>query len=663
MILDEITLENFGLYAGKQTLCLTPLNRDKPIVLIGGLNGVGKTTVLDALQLCLFGPHATPSNRGSLAYPEYLSRCIHRGSNAKDSGIEIKFRRKIEGEVEEFTLNRSWSYANGQSKERLEVTRNSNSEPSLSKNWASQVEEFFPANIANLFLFDGEQIQAYASPERSSILIRAAIHNLLGLDIVDQLEKDLIVYERQKRSEKKGDTTYASIENLQDELGQLQKRIDTKKQERAALRTHKLDRLERKLKEVQRDYQQLGGSLYDRREEIEEKWANAIKRINDSEVRMREFASSAAPLLLARKLLESIETRDRQEEQSQRALHVHHALKERDRNTLARLRDLSVPDDAIGSIKEFFDSDRANRKKLGARKSILNLPLNTRRELHSLMKDGMSHLKREAALLSETHNQLLERTRNIKMELENVPSPDTISALAEKQTQLKAKILRYESRYAALEEEIQRLTMEFERKSQSLAGLLEADTKRRIRNEDRSRILFHSSKVRNTLASFGRAVIARHVSRIEHLVLESYQQLLRKSALVTRLSIDTNDFSLSLVDRDGHTLKAERLSAGERQLLAIALLWGLAKASNRPLPTAIDTPLGRLDSGHRQHIVERYLPFASHQIILLSTDEEITGEYLKRLTPSIGRSYYLAYDDKRGETRIVPGYFETREAA
>ena len=139
--------------------------------------------------------------------------------------------------------------------------------------------------------------------------------------------------------------------------------------------------------------------------------------------------------------------------------------------------------------------------------------------------------------------------------------------------------------------------------------------------------------------------------------------MLRKSALVTRLSIDPSTLSLTLYGRDGNVLGAERLSAGERQLLAIALLWGLAKASGRPLPTAIDTPLGRLDSGHRMHLVERYLPFASHQVLLLSTDEEIAGEYLEKLNPWIGRTYQLSYDDEAGETHIRPGYFKAREAA
>lgn len=101
----------------------------------------------------------------------------------------------------------------------------------------------------------------------------------------------------------------------------------------------------------------------------------------------------------------------------------------------------------------------------------------------------------------------------------------------------------------------------------------------------------------------------------------------------------------------------ERLSAGERQLLATSILWGLARAARRPLPVVIDTPLGRLDSGHRRHFVDRYLPWASHQVLVLSTDEEIDEAHLERLRRRIGRSYRLDHDDESGCTTISEGYF------
>ncbi|MEM9492336.1 MAG: DNA sulfur modification protein DndD, partial [Myxococcota bacterium] len=152
-------------------------------------------------------------------------------------------------------------------------------------------------------------------------------------------------------------------------------------------------------------------------------------------------------------------------------------------------------------------------------------------------------------------------------------------------------------------------------------------------------------------------LVARNVKRIEKLILDSFRQLLRKKTLVSSMTIDPKSFSVELRDRNGDKLSPERLSAGERQLLAVSMLWGLARASGRPLPAVIDTPLGRLDSTHRSLLVERYFPYASHQVLLLSTDEEIDEHYFGRLRPHVGRSYLLDFDDRAGATSVREGYF------
>jgi DNA sulfur modification protein DndD len=82
-----------------------------------------------------------------------------------------------------------------------------------------------------------------------------------------------------------------------------------------------------------------------------------------------------------------------------------------------------------------------------------------------------------------------------------------------------------------------------------------------------------------------------------------------------------------------------------------------ARAAGRPLPLVIDTPLGRLDSVHRQHLIERYFPSASHQVLLLSTDKEIDEGGLDRLRNSVGHSYRIVFDKREGATRIEKGYF------
>ena len=92
MLLTELVLHNFGVYRGRHEVALAPPSADRPVVLIGGLNGAGKTTFLDALQLALYGHRARTSNRAQIGYDEYLRRCINRGVSQEDgAALEISF--------------------------------------------------------------------------------------------------------------------------------------------------------------------------------------------------------------------------------------------------------------------------------------------------------------------------------------------------------------------------------------------------------------------------------------------------------------------------------------------------------------------------------------------------------------------------------------------
>ena len=114
---------------------------------------------------------------------------------------------------------------------------------------------------------------------------------------------------------------------------------------------------------------------------------------------------------------------------------------------------------------------------------------------------------------------------------------------------------------------------------------------------------------------------------------------------------------MTLVSREGRYIPKAQLSAGEKQIYAIALLWALRAVAARPLPIIIDTPLGRLDSNHRQNLVEHYFPNASHQVIVLSTDTEIDETYFRELEPFISHAYHLVYDEGSESTHAEEGYF------
>src|SRR4051812_43667566 len=118
MILDELLLHNFGAYRGLHRAALTPVG-DRPIVLFGALNGSGKTTFMEAMQLALYGRAAAP--RGRLPYPEYLSRSINRFVSPEvGAGVELAFRYWVDGGLQAIRLKRTWHISGKAPKETFE---------------------------------------------------------------------------------------------------------------------------------------------------------------------------------------------------------------------------------------------------------------------------------------------------------------------------------------------------------------------------------------------------------------------------------------------------------------------------------------------------------------------------------------------------------------
>ena len=128
--------------------------------------------------------------------------------------------------------------------------------------------------------------------------------------------------------------------------------------------------------------------------------------------------------------------------------------------------------------------------------------------------------------------------------------------------------------------------------------------------------------------------------------------------MVERIHIDPATFAITLFNEAGHALSKQRLSEGEKQIFAISVLWGLARALAHPLPAIIDTPMARLDAAHRRNLVERYSPVASHQVIILSTDTEVDRHYYTSLQPHIAQSIPpLLRGTVQGDEASEEGYF------
>jgi DNA sulfur modification protein DndD len=163
-------------------------------------------------------------------------------------------------------------------------------------------------------------------------------------------------------------------------------------------------------------------------------------------------------------------------------------------------------------------------------------------------------------------------------------------------------------------------------------------------------------RVQNVLAEFRNSLVERKVKQVEVELTHCFNALSRKR-LPRMVSINPNTFQVTIRDDHDRAISKQELSAGEKQIYAISVLWALGKVSGRPLPMIIDTPLARLDRDHRALLGRQYFPNASHQVIILSTDTEIDSDFVPLLGNSIARSYELSFDSHSQCTQVKEGYF------
>ena len=615
-----------------------------------------KTTLLEALQICLYGSAAPALARILTGYNEHLRRRIHRANGTSSAAVELTFRHISNGKEHQYRAIRSWSVSGSQCRERFEVLRDGELDPLATDNWAEQVEEFLPARIASLFLFDGEKVESYADPEEAPALIATAVHNLLGLDIVERLSGDLVTLERKRRIEANAEEGgSAAATNARADLeAALEQRRDLQRD--AAANNDALDRARQTLRRSDERYRREGGELYERATAIESEAAAASKRVAECEHSLREVAAGTAPLLLVADLVHAMAVRDEKERQGAAARQLINALREEHDALLALPAISDLPRDDYEAIEQALAGRRSQYASRADAPVHLDLDAQSSAMLTMLATNGLAETKRAVESSVRRARTAHGQCQNAERALHAVPSDDAMADLQHERAAAAKDVMRLEMMSRLLAEQLEASDRDIEQMREREARLAEQDALERFRKDDADRILVHSARVRGTLIRFREAVVARHVERIERLVLESFRGLVRKPGLLSDLKIDPANFRLSLTGGDGNALAPDQLSAGERQLLAVAILWGMAKASGRPLPTVIDTPLGRLDSEHRSRLVERYFPHASHQVLLLSTDEEISGAYHDALASSIGRRYRLSFDEARRRTVIEEGY-------
>jgi DNA sulfur modification protein DndD len=659
MLFRELVLENFGSYLGKNTINLLPdLSADsRPIILIGGMNGGGKTTIMDAMRLALYGARAQCSTRGNLSYGDFLDQCVSRQTLPTEKArIELAFQIAEDGELRDIRIVRYWERNPKDGKDTLGILVNDWADKTLLNTWDEYIENLLPLGISNLFLFDGEQVKELAEQETPPVGVFDAIQSLLGLELAERLATDLDVLVTRKRRDVATKNQLEAIDEIEARLEQQQLELVELEQE--------LTKFDLKLKVAIEQEEQAfdkfvleGGKIAAQSKELELESKSIQTQIEQQRQELCHLAAGNLPLALIMPLLTQVRAQAEIELRQQQGKAALDLLVNRDRRLLAYLQQQSILANQIADIQSFLENDNHSliSEVESAGSGWLGVDAEVMNQLDNLLK---SDLDLEIDKVGELQTQLTKLEAELDFldrQIAEAASPEEYIRLKAQENTARELVSQLKADKIVSERHYQELDRIIAKTRQELATYTETNIK--LKND--RHIIDSVAKVKVTLEIFKVKLTLKKINKLENEVTECFRYLLHKSELVQRVTIDSSTFTLSLHDREGKLLPKHRLSAGEKQLLAIALLWGLARVSGRQLPIAIDTPLGRLDSSHRTNLIERYFPAASQQVILLSTDTEIAESEVANLRAQgvITREYTLEHDPGEQRTRIRSGYF------
>lgn len=658
MIIKQIILKNFGLYAGEHILKFNYASETQPITLIGGLNGRGKTTLLDGIILGLYGHRALKYLQDERTkYTRYLSNHINKSTSPYEETSITIVLADSETSKEQITIKRYWYNVQEEAiREYFDASRNNLVDEHLARNWDYFVEEILPLNISRFFFFDSEKISQIADDD-SFESVKESIRALLGLTTIDQLISDMskLIQKNQRSMQSNSQTDYT------ERFTELQARIAENEAaaknayDQAAHFQQLVSRDESRRDREQELFWAAGGNLGLDRKKISSSKEEHTDRLKSLLQQVQEYVQDPSlPLLMCPDLLSSTLSNAQQNERL--------LFRKASQTVLKQLRELLSGTDYSTPQKQntfaFLDlaEQRFSVLTHTSQSVVFEMSADATYLLRRLIDSSDDRIRSLAKLLLEIHE-----TEEILAQIEDHLSREVSESSAKRHwdqiQELNESIMVNEANRRVAMDNYDRLERERVVLERQRAHLLSENMQNAQSLGEHQRMVRYSAIVTETMNEFKRRIQAKKVETLQGIILRCFRSMVGKESMIQGIRIDPATLDIRLIDYAGGELLKTQLSAGEKQLFAVSILWGLAQCSGYDMPVIIDTPLGRLDSQHRINFVEGYLPFAGKQVIVLSTDEEINGRYLDLVKPYINSTYTLVYDEVQRSTSVVKGYF------
>ena len=711
MKINKIVLYNFNSYEGLNEFDFTSDDSNKNIILIGGKNGAGKTSLFTAIKIALYGPLSFGYVGVNPKYIAKIKDCINSKAFQQDvveSRVQISVSLMVEREVKEYEITREWDYTKQKLEEKYYVKTEGHllDEQELSY-FQNYLQGMIPPDLFEFFLFDGEEVGSIFSTSTYNSYVKNAIYTLCGLDIFEIIRKYTNGYAGKAEGTDE-EAIHAQYEELRRNAEKIEKSYSELEAQIATDRDE-LEKIETELIEIETAFKNAGGITEVERQTLLKEFSEAEHTKTESLTRIKMFVEGLMPFFILRDFTGRISDQLDIEEKGEIYYYIQQKLKRQEiKNALNESQ--KVNDDTVDVLMEFLlKKFKPKGFKEGAQ------------PVHDLSKEDSGRVNAMISAIDdfdvgamvelvEKRRETADRTMEINRRLKSAMTDEDAGKFAErenvllkKKDEISSSIHELEIRITIVKEE---LAAAIQKRDRAFQGI-----KDNAQNKHVFELSTGLSKMMGTILENKSESVKRN---LEHLIVENLQHIYRKNNLITHIEIE-DDFQFNLyqnvkysstellhliknlgkevfaseIGKQGMQLLYEkyqvatasqlyqaleadeqkssyslfkridisRLSKGERQIFILSLYWAIIELSGQDIPFVIDTPYARIDASHRKEISEKFFPNISKQVIILSTDEEINEEYYKIIKPYVAKEYLLINEESQNRTTVKQHYF------
>lgn len=690
MKIKTIKIKNMGPYIGENKISFDISDKSKRMVLIGGKNGAGKTTLFNAIKICLYGCVAYGYEANNAKYYEEIEKIINANEKLQNGEAEVSIELLLDDGKDNhiYRFDRSWKIKGKKISENFKLSKDGEFVSETEKSdFESFLLQIIPPNLFRFYFFDGEKISDFIFNSNKNSDFKEAFLKLCNLDTMDIIRENFRRISRVKS--KDGAAISKEYDKCVSDDNLLSERIISAEDEYKEV-SNEIAIIDDQLASLEKRYAKTGGISKKEWRSMQERIAKEEIRREDNRKWLKDIANNVLPFIILRTQLEELQKQIEVEHKAQIDANVKNTI---DTPPIKDIIENVLQNAGIelsGDITEKIIDDIIDyTSKTAAIKPILNLSDLDRYELNSKINSLNSFDVERIKAATDDIEASLKHVKRIRKKME-CSSVENYEAYLQAKSDLNEKKAEETVNLIKIDSELQKYRADKAVSSSKLAKAksnYEVLLKKQSIDDISARALLAFDELQNILYK-------KSIKQVEQSFQKFFGLLINKSDLIDGIHIDSNLNVLpyknkvykienlkKMLDKSGseyliaqigmHAYEImqnkmdsgvneivlpvevkQQLSAGEKQIFIMALYQALSQLNKIDVPYIVDTPFARIDKEHREKILERFFKKLNGQIIILSTDEEIVGDYQDVISDVVSNTFILNHTSK-GNTEIL----------